>query len=362
MRTRVAVLGAGGIGGTTHLPSASRLTDLVEVVAVVEPDDERRAWAGREFGVEALYRDAATMLAEVRPDVVTIATPPHTHEELSVAAMRAGAWAYTEKPLSGSLASVDRIIAAEAETGQHCVTVSQFRYAAGARAVRRGLHGGEWGRPLVGVSLTQWWRGPEYWDVPWRGKIATEFGGATTTQAYHATDLLLWLMGEWSEVVGFAGALDREIEVEDTSVAAVRFDSGAMATLGATLLSHRERTSLTVHAERASVHLETLYLPQLDEWTVHVPDAEGGKTLLEGWAAEEPEAPPQAHQAQLEQLVLAHQEGRRPELTAAESRSMIEFLSALYKSSATGRPVRRGEIAPGDPYYDALSGKAGEPA
>lgn len=355
MRTRVAVLGAGGIGGTTHLPSATRLKDLVEVVAVVEPDDERRAWAGREFDVPALFRDTPTMLGEVAPDIVMIATPPHTHEELSVAAMRAGAWAYTEKPLSGSLASVDRIIQAEQETGQWCVTVSQFRYAAGSRSVRANLTPSAWGRPLVGVALTEWFRGTEYWEVPWRGKVATEFGGATTTQAYHATDLLLWLMGEWSEVSAFAAAVDRPIEVEDSSVAAIRFVSGGLATLGATLLSRRERTTLTVHAERASVHLDTLYLPELDQWSVTEHAQDGQMREMTSWA-DEPPAPPQAHQTQLESLVLAHQEGRRPELTAAESRSMIEFLTSLYKSSATRASVRRGDITPGDPFYEALSG------
>lgn len=354
-RARIAVIGAGGIGAAAHLPAIEALPGDVELVAIVDPDEGRRTSAGERFGCSALFADATTMLGEVRPDIAVVATPPHLHEPIAIEALRAGAWVYCEKPLTGSLASADRIAAAERETGRWCVTVSQFRYSGGSRQVQRDLRSGRWGRPLVGISHTNWYRGPEYWDAPWRGKFATEFGGSTTTQAYHAVDLLLWLMGgDWQSVSGIAETVSRPIEVEDASVASVRFASGAIASVVSTVVSHDPVTRLEIIAERASVSLDTLYLPLLTEWTVRTIGANDEAEVVADWADDEPEMVVNAHRAQLAELVASWRAGEKPELTVAESRATLEFLTALYKSSAEGRVVTRGEIAHGDPFYEAL--------
>lgn len=352
---RIAVVGAGGIGAAAHLPAVASLSDEAELVAIVDLDEARRTAAGDQFGCRNLYADMGVMQAEQRPDIVIIATPPHLHEALSIQAMRAGAWVYCEKPLTGSLASADRIIAAERETGQWTVSVSQFRYAGGSQQARAALSDGRWGRPLIGVAHTTWYRGADYWDIPWRGKFATEFAGATTTQAYHAVDLLLWLMGgDWRTVTGIADTLARPIEVEDASAAVVRFDSGAIATLLSTVLSSKQETRLQVIAERATVDLDTLYLPQVDEWSLRRVDEAGDTVLATDWPEPEPPLEVNAHRSQLRSILAARRDGREPDVTATDARGTLEFLTALYKSSAVGMPVARGDIAPGDPFYEAL--------
>ncbi|NLP83207.1 Gfo/Idh/MocA family oxidoreductase [Microbacterium sp. CFH 90308] len=352
---RVAVVGAGGIGAAAHLPAVQSLGDEAQLVAIVDLDADRRAEAGNRFGCTDLYSGIEEMLAAKRPDVVALATPPHLHEAMAIEVMRAGAWAYCEKPLTGSLASADRIIAAERDTGRWCVSVSQFRYAGGSQQAYAALRNRRWGRPLIGVAHTNWYRGPEYWDIPWRGKFRTEFGGATTTQAYHAIDLLVWLMGgDWATVSGVADTLARPIEVEDTSAAVVRFQSGAIASLLSTVLSSRQETHLQVTTERATLGLDTLYLPQQDEWSVRQLDGEGVTRIVDDWPEPEPPLEVNAHRAQLRGILAAWREGRRPDVTAADARSTLELLTALYKSSATERSVARGEIAQGDPFYDAL--------
>jgi predicted dehydrogenase len=352
-KARIAVVGAGGIGAAAHLPAVTALPEIAELVAIVDLDEARRTAAGETFGPTNLYADLAVMLEEQKPDIVVIATPPHLHEHLAIQAMRAGSWVFCEKPLTGSLESTDRILAAEKETGQWCVTVSQFRYSGGSRQVFDAMREGVWGKPLIGVAHTSWYRGPEYWDAAWRGKFATEFAGATTSQAHHAIDLLLWIMGgQWQSVSGIADTISRPIEVEDTSVATVRFASGAVATLLSTVLSHNQVTKLQVMAEKATIDLDTLYMPLLEEWSVRSVNEDGQSAVVDGWA--KPEEPVQAHRAQLANLIGHWSAGEKPELTTEEARSTLEFLTALYKSSAVGRPVERGEIADGDPFYSAL--------
>jgi len=352
-RARIGVVGAGGIGAAAHLPAITALPDEAELVAIVDLDEQRRTDAGRQFGTANLYSDLAVMLEAQKPDIVVIATPPHLHEPLAIQAMRAGSWVFCEKPLTGSLESADRILAAERETGQWCVTVSQFRYSGGSRQIFNAVQAGTWGKPLIGVAHTSWYRGPEYWDAAWRGKFATEFGGATTSQAHHAIDLLLWLMGsQWESVSAIVDTLSRPIEVEDASAATVRFSSGAIATLLSTVLSHHQQTRLQVMTERATIDLDTLYMPLLDEWSVRAVNEKGESELVEGWALDE--RPVQAHRAQLANLLAHWRAGEQPELTTSDARATLEFLTALYKSSSVQRPVVRGEIVEGDAFYSAL--------
>lgn len=350
-KARIAVVGAGGIGAAAHLPAVKALAAEAELVAIVDLDEARLAAAIEQFGPTRGHADIGDMLAAERPDLTIIATPPHLHEPLAVQAMEAGSWVFSEKPLTGSLASADRLRDAESRTGQWCATVSQFRYSGGSRQVRDRLASGAWGRPLLGTAHTSWYRGPEYWEAAWRGRFRTEFAGATTSQAHHAIDLLLWLMGSpWETVAAFADTLSRPIEVEDASVASVRFESGAFASMLSTVLSHHQETRVQVMAEEATVDLQTLYMPLLEEWTVRQIGPDGSQDVTD-WTAEEPV---QAHRAQLADILSHWRRGEPPELTVAEARETLEFLTALYKSSATGAPVRRGEIMPGDEFYDAL--------
>ncbi|WP_439563582.1 Gfo/Idh/MocA family protein [Microcella sp.] len=354
---RVAVLGAGGISAGAHLPAIAGLADRVELVGIVEPDPERRARAAETYPTARVYADAADMLKEESPDLVHVATPPHTHEKLAIQVLEAGSWAYCEKPLAGSLAAVDRIIEAERATGQWCVTVSQFRYAGGSQEIREGLSTERWGRPLVGTARTVWYRHPSYWDIPWRGKRETEFAGATTSQAIHAIDLLMWLMGgDWDVVGSFVDTLSRPIEVEDASVAIVRMKSGALANLVSTVLSHDQRTMVEVLAEGAALELNTVYYPRVEEWTVTTMGSDGVQAVHDDWTPPQEYVAP--HQAQLSSILDHWSRGVKPELTAADARNTIELLTALYKSATTGQFVQRGTIVPGDAFYDALDAGA----
>lgn len=81
------------------------------------------------------------------------------------------------------------------------------------------------GRPRVGNCLTVWYRPESYYAVPWRGKWETESGGVTMIHGIHAIDFFLWLYGEWSEVRAMIGTLVHDIDVEDVSMAMVRFEN-----------------------------------------------------------------------------------------------------------------------------------------
>lgn len=119
-RVRAAIIGIGAIGGGSHLPALARLAEEgeTEVVAAVDIDADAVAKFCAEHGIPHGYTDLDRMLAEQRPDLVSVCTPPTLHRDQTIAALRAGAWVWCEKPPVPTLADFDAVEAEEgAETG-----------------------------------------------------------------------------------------------------------------------------------------------------------------------------------------------------------------------------------------------------
>ncbi|HLL33482.1 MAG TPA: Gfo/Idh/MocA family oxidoreductase, partial [Streptomyces sp.] len=149
---RAAVIGTGAIARGEHLPALARLAEEgeTEVVAAVDIDAAAVEAFCAEGGVPHPYTDLERMLREQRPDLVCICTPPTLHREQTVAALRAGAWVWCEKPPVPSLADFDAVEAEEgADGGPYAAIVFQHRFGSGAAHVRRLLAEGALGRPLV---------------------------------------------------------------------------------------------------------------------------------------------------------------------------------------------------------------------
>ncbi|WP_338694166.1 Gfo/Idh/MocA family oxidoreductase [Streptomyces sp. Q6] len=358
-RLKVAVVGAGGIARGSHLPALQELAEEgeVEVVAAVDVDDDAVRRFCADGGIPHPYTDLQRMLDEQRPDLVTVCTPPTLHREQTVAALRAGAWVWCEKPPTPSLEEFDAIEAAEgAEGGPYAAIVFQHRFGSGARHVRELLAKGDVGRPLVAHCQTTWYRDTAYYSVPWRGRWATEGGGPAMGHGIHQMDLMLDILGPWSEVRAMAGRLVHDVETEDVSTALVRFESGAMATIVNSVLSPDEVSRIRIDCERATMELTHLYGYGNADWVV-TPARDVPAELAASWQDFGTDVP-SSHLAQLRELVASMRAGVRPRSSGADGRTSLELVSALYKSAFTDVTVRAGEIGPGDPYYTALHGGA----
>ncbi len=352
-KVRVAVVGTGGIAHS-HVAALNRVGDRARVVAAVDVDRARVTAFRDRYDIPAVHTEMDEMLSTERPDLVHICTPPGTHSDLSVRCMEAGAWVLCEKPLCGSLAELDRIRSAEERTGTYCSSVYQWRFGSGAQHLKGLIDSQAMGRALVGICETTWYRDHAYYQVPWRGKWATELGGPTMGHGIHAMDLFLWLMGDWQEVSAMIGTLDRDIEVEDVSMATVRFQSGAMGSIVNSVLSPRQETFLRMDFQGATVELKGLYGYSNANWTYSAPDG-ADEAQLARWR-DIPADVPSSHLAQVEATLDSLERGERPLASGEEARRTIEFITALYKSAATGWTVSRGSIGPGDPFYDHVGG------
>lgn len=353
---RALLVGTGGIGDA-HVRAVEATQGRVELVAAVDLDAARVKAFCERHRIPSALTDYPTALREVQPDLVFIAAPPSLHRHMSIAAMEAGAWVLCEKPFCGSLAELDAIEAAEKRTGRYSACVFQMRFASSTAHVRSLANAGQLGRPLVAVCNTLWFRDASYYSTPWRGKWSGDLGGPTMALGIHAMDHLLHLLGDWTEIRAVAATLDRDIEVEDVSVAIVTFANGAVASIVNSALSPRQETYIRLDYQKATVELTHLYSYTRDNWrfTLSPSAQEEGNSLSQAWQSFPPDVG-STHAAQLAAFVSDMDAGRRPLTSGDDARRTLELLTALYKSAFTGEIVRRGSILPSDPFYASLHG------
>lgn len=355
---RAAIVGTGGIAHA-HAHGLADAGDRVRLGWAVDVDAQRAAdfaatWSTPEHAVQA-STDLAEVLAAGGLDLVHVCTPPQSHAAHAAQVLRSGVDVLLEKPPTLSLAELDELIALEAETGAHVSVVFQHRFGAGARRLRALLDdaAAPLGRPLVAVCNTLWYRDAEYFAAPWRGRWETEGGGPTMGHGIHQLDLLLAMLGPWVEVTAMAGRQARDTETEDVSMALVRFENGALASVINSVVSPRQVSALRFDTEHATVELDHLYGYTDDHWTFT--PAPGREELAASWVSD-PDAPLSSHGSQVLAILDALDAGDPPPVTSADARSTLELVAALYASAFTGTPVRRGDIDADHPFATAMQG------
>ena len=124
-RLRAAVIGTGGISKEhlTFLASSGR----ADLVGVCDMSPIAVDVAATTYGTTA-YADVATMLADARPDVVHVLTPPTTHVALSEQCLAAGAHVICEKPITLDAPDLDRLLAAADRAGKRLIENHNYRF------------------------------------------------------------------------------------------------------------------------------------------------------------------------------------------------------------------------------------------
>ena len=334
MIPRIAIVGLGI--GTMHLKYWRVLSDRFQVVAVVDPNEERVAQARADGPLEALGFEE--MLARPDIDIVDICTPPALHGQMIEAALKAGKHVVCEKPLLASLAECDHIGRIAKETGRILMPVFQYRFGNGFRRLRALMDQGLAGKLFLASIETAWSRDSVYYSVPWRGARATEWGGCLITQAIHAHDALDWLVGPISTVNAATTTRVNPIETEDCAVATVTLASGALACLSVTLGAAEEISRLRFHFEgfTAESHLEP-YKFGFDTWSFTARSGSNQDRIDQVAAAVIPGK--QGFAGQFEALSDSMAAGLPPPVTLEDARRSIELLTALYRSARTRETV-----------------------
>lgn len=348
MKLSCAIVGTGVIAGF----HAEALAGRARIVAATDIDAAALATYRDRWSVPSVYATLDDLLAHEEPDLATLCTPPGLHAPQAIACLSRGVSVLCEKPPVLSLAELDAI---EAATGDaFFATVFQHRFGSGAERLRGLVGDSRLGRPTSAVCHTLWFRPDDYFAVPWRGKWAIEGGGPTMGHGIHQFDLLLSVLGEWTEVVAVAARQAKPTATEDLSAAIVTFANGTIATIVNSVVSPREQSYLRFDFEHASIELDHVYGYADHNWRVTAAPGHES-TVTSAWSTG-PSGVASGHKAQFAAVLDALSSGVAPPVTLPETRRTVELIAAIYASAFTGDRVRRGELTPDSPFYHRMDG------
>ncbi len=254
MSVRTALLGLGNVAERIHIP-ACRAIPEIDLVAASEPCADRREEMRRRFGLPAVYPDSGELLEKEGPELVLVGTPPDSHRELCLAALRSGADVVCEKPFMLSVAEADEVIA-EAKARRRRITVNtQYRYMEIYRRTRERLERGDFGRLFFLQCWQQMFHPPAFEKLAWRSQLKRstlyEFGA-------HPLDLICTFFGALPETVNaniprVRAEFDSDVLVQ----LSLRFPGERLATMALNRVSHAPERYLEMRldCEEASIRI-----------------------------------------------------------------------------------------------------------
>jgi UDP-N-acetyl-2-amino-2-deoxyglucuronate dehydrogenase len=336
------LIGAGAIANF-HARAIARSNGgrLVGVVSRSRSSAEKFA---AEHAIGFASDDVDRLLAQPGLDAVCITTPSALHLQPALAAIRAGKHLLIEKPLDSTVEGTDRILDEAARAGVRVGSIFQARFGDGARALKAAIDAGRFGRLVLASCYVKWHRTAEYY-TGWKGRLAEDGGGAVINQAIHGIDLLQWFAGMPVEVFAWTTQRVHTIESEDTSVAALKFPSGALGTIEAsTALWPGFARRLEICGENGSAVMED---DDIARWEFRVPAAGDEKiraarlSSAKGSGAANPmDIDFEGHLRQLQDFIDGIREHRPFFVEGCEARKAVALVRALYASAASGKPAR----------------------
>ncbi len=231
-RLRIAVVGTN-IGCTLHI-RALRASGF-EVTALVGQDAQKTAYRASHFGIpNALTSIDQALDSEV--DAIVIATPPVTHHDFSMRAIRAGKHLICEKAMTLDVGHAREMRDAAREAGLANMISHEFRWFAQNALARRVVRQGGIGAPIqVTAQFDHTLCAPKMLDTPGWWLKQDEGGGWLRNYNSHGIDLVRYIVGEFAAVAGTVHpGRDRGMTSDDSYAFAFLTENGAQGVMAGT--------------------------------------------------------------------------------------------------------------------------------
>ena len=330
---RVGIVGAG-LMGWRRAPVLQQFPNTkIKIIAAAHQQSAEKLAAAVGCTATDRWQD---VISRDDVNVVLVATPPHLHPEISIAAMKAGKHVLCEKPLARFTSEAEEMVSVAKATGVTFKCGFNHRHHPAVLKAKAALDNGSLGelnfmRARYGIL------GRPGYEKEWRANPAYTGGGQLMEQGIHAVDLFRWFAGDFNEASGFVATRYWKIKpLEDNAFAIFRNQQGQMASLHSSLTQWKNIFSLEIFGQNGYAVIEglgggygteTISLGMRDfnkPFSDEVIEYRGGDS---SWKEE------------WHEFINAVQEKREPLGSGADGIAAIKYVHAVYESSQTGRVV-----------------------
>jgi predicted dehydrogenase len=304
-----------------------------EIVCVWDDSPERGRPPAEEYGVPFI-EDYDGVLARDDVDGIVLNAETSKHPDLILRAAAAKKHLFTEKALSIRTTDADELVQAVNAAGIKFMISLPSRTRPPTLFMKQVLDEGLLGdvtmmraRVAHSAALDKWFGGGSAWftDAELAG------GGALFDLGCHTVDVMRWLMGKPKSVVAQISNFSHQYDIDDNSVVAVEFESGALGILD------------TAFVHRSGPNLQELYgtegclLNGVPGFGLMFRSRQLKPGDLDGWTV--PENLPPALPTPLQQWIAALARDGPMTITIEDGRNLTQLLDAAYQSAREGRRV-----------------------
>lgn len=221
-----------GCGDVTEVKSGPGLykSDHSCLTAVMRRDGAASKDYAERHGVPKWYDDGQALIDDNEVDVVYIATPPSTHLKYALASAAAGKPCLVEKPMAMNADECEQMVHAFREKGLPLWVAFYRRALPRFQKVRDLLKEGSIGK-LTSVDFVEYSKLADGEEAEWwRYDPVIAGAGKFVDLGSHGFDILDYLVGPVSEVVGFSINTGGAYSAEDVTVACFRFENNVLGT------------------------------------------------------------------------------------------------------------------------------------
>ena len=341
-KVKWAVLGSGGIAQRRTIPEGIVAADNAELVAVFDLNQEVNEAVAKEFGATAVSSQEELLASDA--DVIYIATPACLHFEQVQACAKAGKHVLCEKPLGMSNEEAQKMMAACDEAGVKLGIGFMMRFLAQHQAAAQMIQDGKLGQPVYGRAQLSCWY--PLMEGNWRQDPTKGGGGSLMDMGGHCIDLMEMFFGDVKKVSCFTNNSVHDYKTEDSAVALLAFENGAIATVDTffCIPDASSKTRLELYGSKGSILAEgTIGQGVAGEMTAILEGEDAGYDAqqarsAEGGAAINPE-PVNMYRAEVEEFSAAILEGRPTTLCAETGLRSQKVLTACYESAQSGKVI-----------------------
>ncbi|MHC4460251.1 MAG: Gfo/Idh/MocA family protein [Planctomycetota bacterium] len=339
------VIGSGGIAKRRTIPEGISKANNAELSVVFDINAQVNAEVAKEFGAEEAGSIEALLDADI--DAVYIATPAYLHTGQVQTCAKADKHVLCEKPLGMSVAEAEEMIERCKQMGVKLGCAFMMRFVAQHAEALKLISEGKLGRPTYARAQLSCWYPPI--EGAWRQDPATGGGGALIDMGGHCIDLLEMFFGRISKVSCFINNTVHDYKSEDSAVAMLFFENGAMATVDTffCIPDSSSKNVLELYGSLGSILARgTIGQGPAGEMIAFLEqeaedyNAQQSRTKAQGMVIS-PE-PLNTYQAEIEEFSQAIIEDRAPLIGAELGLRNQKILAACYRSAKLGRVVEVG--------------------
>ncbi|MFA6303059.1 MAG: Gfo/Idh/MocA family oxidoreductase [Legionella sp.] len=336
-KIRMALVGCGRIA-KNHFEALKAYSDEVEIVGVCDIDSSALDKAVTETRAKP-YTKLEVMLEDTNADAVILTTPSGLHSSQAITIAQSGRHVITEKPMATRWHDGLRMVKACDDANVYLFVVKQNRRNPPLQLLKQALEENRFGKIYM-VNVNVFWTRPQdYYDsASWRGTWEFD-GGAFMNQASHYIDLLDWLIGPIESVQAYTGTLGRRIEVEDSGVMSVRWRSGALGSVNATMLTYPKNLegSITILGEHGTVKIGGVAVNEIQHWEFADKREADQAVTTANYSTESVYGI--GHKLYYENVIQVLRGQEKPYTDGREGLKSLEVLIAAYLSARDGKRI-----------------------